>query len=44
VKKFDEVEKVSDLTHKEVHRKMGVIIKDNQIVFIARYANNRRSP
>jgi hypothetical protein len=24
--------------------KMGVIIKDNQIIFVARYANNRRSP
>jgi hypothetical protein len=24
--------------------KMGVIIKDNQIIFVARYANSRRSP
>jgi hypothetical protein len=24
--------------------KMGMIIKDNQIIFVARYANYRRSP
>jgi hypothetical protein len=24
--------------------KIGVIIKDNQIIFVARYANNRRGP
>jgi hypothetical protein len=42
---FDKVEKVSDLMCKgKSPNKMGVIIKDNQIIFVARYANNRRSP
>jgi hypothetical protein len=43
-KKFDKVEKVSDLTRKEKVHKMGVVINNDQVVFVARNTNNWREP
>jgi hypothetical protein len=42
---FDKVEKVSYLTRKEKSlHKVGAIIKNEQVVFVARNTNNWRGP
>jgi hypothetical protein len=41
--KIDKVKSVKFNVQRKSSHKMGVIIKDNQIIFVARYANNMRS-